>query len=355
MKKVHKYYNIRPTLLIMCIFISMSLIGCEKNTEETFEGYGNCISNLYLGVRACEGENDIIFQGDSGHIYSFNKKTEKVSILCKDPACSHGDNDKSCIARKTVSYLQYFNGYYYYQDLFNDGFFKTDENTVTEIKHTNDSNISGATFIYNGNMYYCDKSAIYDEEYIRKDIVYESIKESKEKVVSVGEHIKQYFPQNEGIFVLTEEGILYLIDNQNRKNKVTEIKIDWMIPDDDYIYYLSLEKEGTKLCRMKKDGTEEENISEGKEIIGPYINNEYVYFSVTNGENAGLYMTNKDNIMVEKICDKPIIIASFEDYDKIIGKYYDEPDMPDGEDMVIMNKNGSDMKKLEIPVPESAK
>lgn len=353
MLKNANYYKVRKrnkyALVVAIIVFIIIMTGCGKETEESFEGYGNNISNMIIGVMACEGENNILFQGDSGHLYTLNKETEKVSILCKDPACGHGDTDKNCIARKSVCNMQYFNGCYYYADLFNEGYFKTDEKTVKEVEHTGDININGCAFIYNDKLYYEQQSDVHDEEYSRQDIVYKDMKDSKETVIPIGEHIAWFFPQDEGIFILTDEEVLYFVNKDGSgKKKLSDDKIDMMLPDGQYVYYTSVEKEKEGLYRMKKDGTEVKQLGKGK-IIRPAVCKDYVYYSDISEENKGLYVMNKDGTGIKKICDKAIIVSAFENYNKVIGQYYDEPSLADGDNLVIMNKDGSDLKKLELP------
>lgn len=347
--------KLKCTTLFVAIATSVLFSGCSKNSSESFEGYGNTMSNLMsLSVQACEGEDDILFQGDSGHLYKLNKKTGLVSLICSDPACGHEDED--CVASRSVWNVQYFNGCYYFQDMFKEGYYKLDGDKAVEINHIGDSNVYGMAFIYNNRLWHKTKSDVPDKEYMRQDLLCKNFDGSEEQIIPIGEHIQMGFPQEEGIYVLTDEENLYFTNaDGSGKRKLSDDQIIDFVFDGDYIYYVSISKGKEGLYNMKKDGTEVKKFSSGESMFGVCIGEKYVYYNIVYGEEKGTYMINKDGTGCKKINDEPLILSTFKNFDKLIGRYYDDTGHKDGDDMIIMNKNGSGFKKLELPVPQSVK
>ncbi len=92
--------------------VQNNLISSEKiNGDEVtlVSNNDNVQSNLISGGKANEYEDVIIFNN-----YIYDKTSSEVSLLCKDPVCSHSQNinsaANSCILVKNLGCLQIYNG-----------------------------------------------------------------------------------------------------------------------------------------------------------------------------------------------------------------------------------------------------
>lgn len=307
--------------------------------------YGNMQKNVPSG-NFMQYEDTVLFthyDSKRFNLFAYDMNTETVSLFCKDATCTH--KTSKCASGLVNSNLEQYDGKVYAMHF---------PGAVQELKNGHFENTVGGGVQHfwhaNGNLYVVTQDASL--------LVYENGSDTSRILL---EEYSGYWEVIFGNYLyFTSSGSIWRID-LDAENPQKEMLVENAcgLVDGQHIYYMP--DDTCYLYRCDMDGSNPELLLDRPVIpAASNFDEEYYYFRLfTNLEFRGedshdLYRFPKSNPeKIEKIAELPDTIGTVytvPGYDKIFVVAYEMVDENTSIDTVYtMNKDGSDVTKLELP------
>ena len=298
-------------------------------------------------------DNEVIFEfivDTNSLLYAYALNTEEVRVYCQDATCKH----KDCVAG-----LFYYNLEVYEGNLYGMVWPENKESAKETIKYPAVATENTAEIIIEanaGSFFHLE-----DKLYIKtsdKSLVVLKEGQSEPQMV-----VEEFTGHNSMIF----GDYLYAWQLGNAISRVNltaeEPKEEIFIPnasgvtDGQYIYYVDMIT--FELFRCNMDGSNTELLVD-QYVLASTLNfdDEYVYYQVLNEQDTSykesvhdIYRFSKeDPTQIEKIAAMPVlnVIYTVPGAGKLFATNY-QSDENDEAVVFVMNSDGSDLKKLELP------
>lgn len=359
--------KIKISKIFLILVVSVMLLSACGNNNESLEGYGNNVSDVFGNLPAAEYDDEIFFSVNNyltTLMYKLDKNSHKVRLLCTNPACRH--DTVSCISYQDCRRIQNYNGFFYFTDLTGLGqntlILKSDGRQSLMLKQVGNSEETRTPLLYDNYIYYLEYSEnsvmgevvtheddgenIYTEgEEIKHNIVKEDLNGNKE-VIKIDEFIDGWpIPYDDIILYTNDKGQLLSVNqNNNEKSLLVDGYVGSKLIYNGYIYY-SYTKSGEEgLYSMTLEGKDKTLIHSGKGWISA-INEPYIYWTDSSEK---IYVMDMNGENVKKISDELLSIAVFDNWDKILA--VSESDDDGIVKVIIMDKDGSNAEILKMPI-----
>lgn len=334
----------RIKLIILCLLLSLTLFGCQKNTSKS---YGNVIYNssiydifvdgnnyIYGSTSNEKGFNTIIQNKATGKVESFirdpffddkknNSYVEQIRIDNKNNKGYYMDTSETD-DEKGFSIIQFDTNTFDKKEIYRENFIWKKEiflglNKISDLKASKENDFSEKRTSNMINVgvrpkYFVDGENLY---LIRKNGVFRiNIKSKKQTQLIKADEIKSVSFDGENIYYIDSFYDMYKYFIKTGKSvKLTANKSSYSIIAKNKIIYTNLNDENA-IYIMNKDGSDNHKIENDKARNLNY-DDKYIYYSNDN-DNQCLYRIKYDGSENKKMTDVPAyFVFTFKNYNKV--------------------------------------